>query len=94
MYFNSGVTTDYWRVKRTGIKTESFNIKKLEVGTMQGHEEKVHNNRSLLEQVGRRKGTPDPEFSHNELCIMQFQQTKHNTALQAKFSNYNTHSSH
>lgn len=60
---------------------------------MQGHEEKVHNNRSLLEQVGRRKGTPDPEFSHNELCIMQFQQTKHNTALQAKFSNYNTHSS-
>ena len=50
---------------------------------MQGHEEKVHNNRSLLEQVGRRKGTPDPEFSHNELCIMQFQQTKHNTALTA-----------
>ena len=61
---------------------------------MQGHEEKVHNNRSLLEQVGRRKGTPDPEFSHNELCILQFQQTKHNTALQAKFSNYNTHSSY
>ena len=68
MYFISGVTIDLASKVLTGIKTESFN-KKLEVGTMQGHEEKVHNNRSLLKQVGRRKGTLDTEFSHNELCI-------------------------
>ena len=64
MYFNSvWLWAKYTDL--TGIKTESFN-KKLEVGTMQGHEEKVHNNRSLLEQVGRgRKGMFDGEFSHN-----------------------------